>query len=67
MGMALDEARRALGTGDVPVGALVLDESGRVIGVGHNEREATGDPTAHADQIAKEHHCPEPQQAEQLG
>ncbi|WP_369375726.1 nucleoside deaminase [Promicromonospora sp. Populi] len=52
VGAALDEARRALDTGDVPVGALVLDGAGRVIGVGHNEREATGDPTAHAEVLA---------------
>ncbi|GHH79817.1 tRNA-specific adenosine deaminase [Promicromonospora soli] len=52
MGVALGEARRALDTGDVPVGALVLDEAGRVIGVGRNEREATGDPTAHAEVLA---------------
>jgi len=52
MGVALDEARHALDTGDVPVGALVLDDGGRVIGVGHNEREATGDPTAHAEVLA---------------
>jgi tRNA(adenine34) deaminase len=52
MGVALDEARLALDTGDVPVGALVLDEAGRVVGVGHNEREATGDPTAHAEVLA---------------
>jgi len=52
MGTALDEARRALDTGDVPVGALVLDEAGHVIGVGRNEREATGDPTAHAEVLA---------------
>lgn len=52
MGGALDEARLALGTGDVPVGALVLDGAGRVVGVGHNEREATGDPTAHAEVLA---------------
>lgn len=52
MGAALDEARRALDTGDVPVGALVLDEAGGVIGVGRNEREATGDPTAHAEVVA---------------
>lgn len=50
--VALDEAGLALGSGDVPVGALVLDEAGRVIGVGHNEREATGDPTAHAEVLA---------------
>jgi len=52
MGAALDEARRALDTGDVPVGAVVLDEAGGVVGVGHNEREATGDPTAHAEVLA---------------
>ncbi|WP_125777940.1 nucleoside deaminase [Antribacter gilvus] len=52
MGLALDEARRAVGTGDVPVGAVVLDRAGRVVGVGRNEREATGDPTAHAEVLA---------------
>ncbi|MCF4123243.1 nucleoside deaminase [Antribacter sp. KLBMP9083] len=52
MGRALDEARLALGSGDVPVGAVVLDGSGRAIAVGHNEREATGDPTAHAEVVA---------------
>lgn len=52
MALALDEARRALRTGDVPVGAVVLDETGRVIGRGCNEREASGDPTAHAEVLA---------------
>ncbi len=52
MGQALDEARTALATEDVPVGALVLDESGAVIGRGRNEREALGDPTAHAEVVA---------------
>ena len=49
---ALDEARRALETGDVPIGAVVLDPEGEVIGRGHNEREALADPTAHAEVIA---------------
>ncbi|KGM14104.1 tRNA adenosine(34) deaminase TadA [Cellulomonas bogoriensis] len=49
---ALDEARLALVTGDVPVGALVVDPDGRVVGRGHNAREATGDPTAHAEVLA---------------
>jgi len=49
---ALDEARRALATGDVPIGAVVLDPEGEVIGRGHNEREALADPTAHAEVIA---------------
>ncbi|MGB9374960.1 MAG: tRNA adenosine(34) deaminase TadA [Jiangellales bacterium] len=52
MALALDEARRALRTGDVPVGAVVLDETGLVIGRGRNEREAGGDPTAHAEVLA---------------
>ncbi|MFL1381051.1 MULTISPECIES: nucleoside deaminase [unclassified Nocardiopsis] len=49
---ALAEAELALATGDVPVGAVVLDPGGAVIGRGHNEREATGDPTGHAEVLA---------------
>nr|WP_319949644.1 nucleoside deaminase [Streptomyces halobius] len=52
MRQALDEAARAPGTGDVPVGAVVLSADGTVLGTGHNEREATGDPTAHAEILA---------------
>lgn len=52
MRAALVEASRALATEDVPVGAVVLDPSGAVIGRGHNQREASGDPTAHAEVIA---------------
>lgn len=52
MALALDEARGALATGDVPVGAVVVDAGGAVIGVGRNEREATGDPLAHAEIVA---------------
>ena len=47
VGLALDEARLALATDDVPVGAVVLDPTGAVVGRGHNLREATGDPLAH--------------------
>ena len=39
-------------TGDVPVGAVVLDASGTVIARGRNRREADGDPTAHAEIVA---------------
>ncbi len=46
---ALDEARAALATDDVPIGAVVLDPSGVVIGRGRNRREAEADPTAHAE------------------
>lgn len=52
MRLALDEARVALAGGDVPVGAVVTDASGRVIGRGRNERELTADPTAHAEIVA---------------
>lgn len=52
MGIALVEAREALGTGDVPVGAVVLDPAGAVIGRGRNLREATADPTGHAEVVA---------------
>ena len=45
MRLALTEARAALATGDVPVGAVVLDPGGGVIGRGRNLREATHDPT----------------------
>jgi tRNA(adenine34) deaminase len=51
MGVALDEARLATGHGDVPVGAAVVVD-GTVVGRGHNERERTGDPTAHAEVLA---------------
>ncbi|MCX4747962.1 tRNA adenosine(34) deaminase TadA [Kitasatospora sp. NBC_01287] len=49
MRLAIAEAELATGTGDVPVGALVLGPDGAVLGRGHNEREAVGDPTAHAE------------------
>lgn len=52
MGGALAQAAAALGSDDVPVGAVVLDKAGRTIAVGHNEREAAGDPTAHAEVLA---------------
>ncbi|GMA30085.1 tRNA adenosine(34) deaminase TadA [Litorihabitans aurantiacus] len=52
MGLALAEARAALATQDVPVGAVVLDASGAVVGRGRNRREADGDPVAHAEILA---------------
>lgn len=52
MRLALAEAGLAPATGDVPVGAVVLSADGTVVGAGHNEREATGDPTAHAEVLA---------------
>ncbi|MFF1545212.1 tRNA adenosine(34) deaminase TadA [Streptomyces sp. NPDC058291] len=53
MRLALDQARLAARGGDVPVGALVLAADGAtVLAYGHNEREAGGDPTAHAEVLA---------------
>ena len=52
MGFALTEARRALATEDVPIGAVVIGPDGQVLGAGRNEREALGDPTAHAEMVA---------------
>ncbi len=49
---ALAEARLALDTGDVPVGALVVDGRGTVLARARNEREALQDPTAHAEVLA---------------
>lgn len=51
MGLALEEAAAAVAHGDVPVGAVVLRD-GEVIAKRHNEREHTGDPTAHAEVLA---------------
>ena len=52
MGLALDEARRAVLTGDVPVGAVVVGPQGQVVGRGRNTREAHADPTGHAEILA---------------
>ncbi|MGW3651488.1 tRNA adenosine(34) deaminase TadA [Streptomyces sp. NPDC000878] len=53
MRLAMAEAERAVLGGDVPVGAVVLAADGTtVLATGHNEREATGDPTAHAEVLA---------------
>ncbi|WP_374119413.1 tRNA adenosine(34) deaminase TadA [Streptomyces sp. RKAG290] len=52
MRRALDEADLAAAAGDVPVGAVVLAPDGALLATGHNEREATGDPTAHAEILA---------------
>jgi tRNA(adenine34) deaminase len=52
MNEAIAIARSAVRTGDVPVGAIVLNKDGSVIGKGSNEREADNDPTAHAEIVA---------------
>lgn len=52
IGLAIERARAALATDDVPVGAVVLGPDGEVIATGANRREADGDPTAHAEILA---------------
>jgi tRNA(adenine34) deaminase len=58
MNQSLDQAMElAIGQAmlsglDVPVGAVLIDSSGQVVAAAHNERELTGDPTAHAELIA---------------
>ena len=52
MRAALAEAATAAGTGDVPVGAVILDAAGVVVARGGNRREADADPTAHAEIVA---------------
>ncbi len=49
---ALTEAEAALASGDVPIGAVVLDATGQVLATGRNERELRHDPTAHAEVVA---------------
>ena len=52
MRLALDQARMASMHGDVPVGAVVLDQGGTVLAAAGNEREIRHDPTAHAELLA---------------
>ena len=52
MRRALDQAARSSASGEVPVGAVVLDGAGAVVGEGHNRQQADRDPTAHAEIVA---------------
>jgi tRNA(adenine34) deaminase len=52
MQQAILLAKAAGDNGDVPVGALVVNESGEVLGTGHNLRQVNNDPTAHAEIVA---------------
>lgn len=52
MASALEAARASLESGDVPVGAVVVDEDSRLLGRGSNARERDADPTAHAEILA---------------
>jgi tRNA(adenine34) deaminase len=52
MRAALEQARLAEAKGDVPVGAVIVDAIGRILGRGHNQRAISADPTAHAEVLA---------------
>jgi tRNA(adenine34) deaminase len=52
MRLALDQARMASMHGDVPVGAVIIDQAGSVLAAAANEREIRHDPTAHAELLA---------------
>jgi tRNA(adenine34) deaminase len=52
MQQAISLAKAAADNGDVPVGALVVNEQGEILGTGHNLREENNDPTAHAEIVA---------------
>ena len=52
MDLALAEAEKAAASGEVPVGAVLVDgDTGKVLAAGHNRVEATADPTAHAEMV----------------
>lgn len=58
MGFAIDEARLAAQSGEIPVGAVIIDNHGEIVARGHNAcRSESGesDPTAHAELVAIRH------------
>ena len=52
MQQAIAIAREVKSSGDVPVGAIVVNEAGEILGTGQNLREQNNDPTAHAEIVA---------------
>ncbi|TRZ55428.1 MAG: nucleoside deaminase [Streptomycetaceae bacterium] len=52
MRAAIAVAQEALASGDVPVGAIIINKAGEIVATGHNERELHHDPTAHAEIVA---------------
>ncbi|MEY3857166.1 MAG: hypothetical protein RLZZ193_815 [Actinomycetota bacterium] len=52
MRVALDAARKAVASADIPVGAAIFNAAGELVATGHNERELHSDPTAHAEIVA---------------
>ena len=55
--IALQQARRARACGEVPIGALIIDQSGKIIAQNHNRRETDNDATAHAEMLAIRQAC----------
>ena len=56
MQIALDEARTAAAEGEIPVGAVIVKD-GEIVATAHNNREATGDATGHAELLAIRRAC----------
>lgn len=52
---ALEQARKSLSEGGIPIGSALMDPEGRIVATGHNERVQTGDPTAHAETVCIRH------------
>jgi tRNA(adenine34) deaminase len=52
MRLALAEARVAEAHGDIPIGAVIADQTGTMVAAAHNQRELLADPTAHAEMLA---------------
>jgi len=48
---AIEQARKSLAEGGIPIGAALMDEHGVIVALGHNQRVQTGDPTAHAETV----------------
>lgn len=57
MMMALQEAQKAYDLEEVPIGAVLVDETGQVVARGHNMRETWQDATAHAELIVIQEAC----------
>ncbi|MCI6158838.1 MAG: tRNA adenosine(34) deaminase TadA [Selenomonadaceae bacterium] len=58
MRQALAEAEKACARGEIPVGAVIVEnDTGRILSAAHNEREASGDATAHAELLAIRRAC----------
>ena len=57
MDLALKEARQAYELGEIPIGAIIVDEKGEIVSTGHNLRETKHDATAHAEIIAIRSAC----------